>query len=200
MKRLTIVLTLAAVLCLPLIITYAAGGSIEGKVTDPKGAGVVGARITLTNKASKQTSTTLTDAEGKYKIEALVAGSYSITVSAKGFSDGTRDEVVVKDDGSVSVDLKLEIASLEAQVKVISQKGNQDPVYQQLRQLGKSDQDFAGPSAVVNNLTLQRDVATFTLRSGEVYFAAPVEGRVTGAVFIGDGELALTPPTDTEGV
>ena len=120
MKRLTIILTFVAVLCLPLFITYAAGGSIEGKVTDPKGAGVVGARITLTNKASKQTSTTLSDAQGRYKIEGLVAGSYSVTVSAKGFKDGTRDEVAVKDDGTISLDFKLEIASLEAQVKVTS--------------------------------------------------------------------------------
>ncbi|HSE22884.1 MAG TPA: carboxypeptidase regulatory-like domain-containing protein [Pyrinomonadaceae bacterium] len=198
MKRLTIILTFAALLCLPLFIAYAAGGSIEGKVTDPKGAVVVGAHVSVTNKSSKQTATTITDAQGNYKIEALLAGTYTVTVSAKGFNDSTRDDVAVKDETTISVDLKLVIASLEAQVKVTSQKGNQDPVYQQLRQLGKTDQDFAGPYATVNSLTLQRDAASFTLRSGEVYFVAPVEGRVTAAVFIGDGVLDLTPPTNTE--
>ena len=39
--------------------------------------------------------------------------------------------------------------------------------------------------------SLQRDAATFTLRTGEVYFSAPIEGRVTTAVFIGDGEMTL---------
>src|SRR5207248_11786069 len=50
----------------------------------------------------------------------------------------------------------------------------------------------------VGNLVLRRDAATFTLRSGEVYFLPPVEGRVTGAVFVGEGEFGLTPPVEYE--
>ena len=73
-----------------------------------------------------------------------------------------------------------------------------DPIYQQLRLLGKNDGDFGGPSATVNNLVLKRDAATFTLRTGEIYFAPPVEGRVTAAVFVGDGEMTLEPPTAVE--
>ncbi|HYK21056.1 MAG TPA: M1 family aminopeptidase, partial [Pyrinomonadaceae bacterium] len=57
---------------------------------------------------------------------------------------------------------------------------------------------FAGSYAVVNNLILKRDAASFTLKSGELYFITPVENRVTAAVFIGDGELSLTPPTEVE--
>ena len=73
-----------------------------------------------------------------------------------------------------------------------------DAVYQQLRQQGANAQEFAGPYATVNNVVLRRDAATFTLKSGELYFAPPVEGRTVGAVFIGEGELTLTPPTDNE--
>ena len=83
---------------------------------------------------------------------------------------------------------------VEAQVKDSGQKANQDPIYQSLRQLD----DFTGSYAVVNNLQLKRDAATFNLKSGELYFIAPVENRVTSAVFIGDGEFTLTPPSEVE--
>ncbi|PYX51508.1 MAG: hypothetical protein DMG79_02935 [Acidobacteria bacterium] len=46
----------------------------------------------------------------------------------------------------------------------------------------------------ITNLELKRDVGTFHLRSGTVCFVAPVAGRVTGAVFTGDGNFTLDPP------
>jgi hypothetical protein len=52
--------------------------------------------------------------------------------------------------------------------------------------------------AAVSDLTVKRDAGTFTFKRGELYFTAPVEGRVTGAVFVGDGEFTLTPPTENE--
>jgi hypothetical protein len=45
---------------------------------------------------------------------------------------------------------------------------------------------------------LKREGGAFNLRSGELYFLAPVEGRYTAAVFIGDGEFTLVPPTEAE--
>ena len=96
-------------------------------------------------------------------------------------------------------DAALEIAAVETAVNVASSaKANSDPTYQQLRQIGKNAQDLGGPFATVTNLVLTRDAAVFTLRSGEVYFGAPVEGRTTVAVFVGDGEMTLVPPTPIE--
>lgn len=195
-KRLSLLLVLT-VLSIPLLIAYAAGGRIEGKITDPKGAAVANAAVTVTNEATKQEFTATTDSQGRYKVEGLPAGIYTVRVAVKGFNEGRRDAVKVADDASATVDVALEIAPVEAQVKVTSQKGNQDPVYQSLRQLGKGD-DFAGNYAIVNNLKLKRDAANFTLKSGELYFITPVEDKVTAAVFIGDGEMSLTPPTDIE--
>src|SRR5262249_24408236 len=117
---------------------------------------------------------------------------------AKGFSTGSRDNVKIQDDAATTVDVRLEIPSVDTQVKVTPQKGNLDPGYQKLRQLARSDQDFSGDYAVVNNLQLKRDAGNFTLKSGELYFITPVEGRVTGAVFIRDGEFSLTPPIEVE--
>jgi carboxypeptidase family protein/peptidase M1-like protein len=197
-KRLPILL-MVAVVSIPILIAYAAGGRIEGKVTDPKGAAIPGAAVTVTNQVTRQDFTAVTDSQGKYKIEGLPAGSYTIRIVVNGFKEGRREEIQIDDNATVTIDLGLEIAPVEAQVKIPgAQKGNLDPVYQSLRQLGRNDQDFAGNYAVVNNLKLKRDAANFTLKSGELYFITPVEGRVTAAVFMGDGEMSLTPPTEIE--
>ena len=97
-----------------------------------------------------------------------------------------------------TIDLALEIAPVEAAVTVSAARANVDPGYQQLRQQAKAAGEFGGPFATVNNLVLKRDAATFTLKSGEIYFAPEVQGRTFGAVFFGEGELTLTPPTAVE--
>jgi hypothetical protein len=47
-------------------------------------------------------------------------------------------------------------------------------------------------------LILKRDAGTFHLHSGTVCFVAPVQGKVTGAVFVGDGNFVLDPPSESE--
>jgi Peptidase family M1 domain len=70
---------------------------------------------------------------------------------------------------------------------------NSDPAYVALRNLS------LGSEAVsVANLSLKRDAGTFRLNSGTFCFVARVNGKVTGAVFAGDGLFLLTPPTETE--
>src|SRR5690349_5049782 len=76
-----------------------------------------------------------------------------------------------------------------------SSKSTGDGIYQQIRHKGTSLEDFSGVVATVNGLTLQRDAATFKFNNGEIYFLAPVEGRVVGAVFLGDVEMRIVPPT-----
>jgi carboxypeptidase family protein/peptidase M1-like protein len=202
-KRLTlpwVVLLLATLLAIPLFVVHGAGGRIEGKITDPKGAAIPGATVKVTNQTSKQDYTAVTDGQGRYKVESLPAGVYDVTVIAKGFKETRQDDVTVDDDSVKPLDVRLEIAAVEAEVKVAtgSQKGNLDPIYQSLRELAKTVQDFSGSYATVNNLILKRDAATFTLKTGEIYFLAPVENRYTGAVFIGSGDLSMTPPTQAE--
>ncbi|HVF30825.1 MAG TPA: M1 family aminopeptidase [Pyrinomonadaceae bacterium] len=74
----------------------------------------------------------------------------------------------------------------------------EDNVYKALRGLSATPDAFAGDYATVNNLVLKKDAATFTLKSGTVYFTKPIEGKVTGAVFMGVGEFSLTPTIDVE--
>jgi len=62
---------------------------------------------------------------------------------------------------------------------------NSDPVYQQLRNAGLS-----GEAVSVNDIDLKREIGTFHL-SGTVCFLTPAQGKVTGAVFMGDGNFVI---------
>jgi hypothetical protein len=70
---------------------------------------------------------------------------------------------------------------------------NADPTYQQLRNLS-----LGGEAVSVTNFDLKRDAGTFHLHSGTVCFVTPVQGKVTGAVFVGDGNFVLDPPQESE--
>ncbi|MHB8503601.1 MAG: M1 family metallopeptidase [Candidatus Acidiferrales bacterium] len=70
---------------------------------------------------------------------------------------------------------------------------NSDPNYVALRNL------TLGPEAVsVSNFEFTRDTGKFRLNSGTVCFAQPVNGKVTAAVFTGDGDFLLNPPAEAE--
>jgi hypothetical protein len=66
------------------------------------------------------------------------------------------------------------------------------PEYKQLREAQLTE------SFIVENVELNRDVATITLRSGSVSFAPPVSGRVTLGVFTGQGTIRLNPVEPNE--
>jgi len=70
---------------------------------------------------------------------------------------------------------------------------NSDPTYQALRNL-----TLGSETVSVTNFDLKRDAGTFHLRSGTVCFVSPLNGRVTGAVFVGDGGFVLDPPGASE--
>jgi hypothetical protein len=66
-----------------------------------------------------------------------------------------------------------------------------DPTYTALRAARP-----AGPAVAVRNLRLERDVFRFEFERGSFQFLEPVAGRVTGAVFVGEGSWQLTPATE----
>jgi hypothetical protein len=70
---------------------------------------------------------------------------------------------------------------------------NANAYYQQLRGLLPG-----GEVITVKDFVLQRDAATFTFHSGSVAFYGQVNGKVTGAVFRGEGHIHITPPTPEE--
>src|SRR5437588_12243019 len=60
-------------------------GSIQGTVTDPNGAVVPGATITITNKATGQVNKLTSSGSGTYASGALIPGEYEVRIEAKGF-------------------------------------------------------------------------------------------------------------------
>jgi hypothetical protein len=70
---------------------------------------------------------------------------------------------------------------------------NSNSYYQNLRSLLPG-----GEVITVKNLDLHRDAAVLSLRSGSVTFYPEVNGKVTGAVFRGEGHIHLTPATAEE--
>src|SRR5215467_10737590 len=75
-------------------------GSIQGSVTDPNGAVVTGATVTITNKATGQTSKLTTTGAGTFASGALAPGQYEVRVEAKGFQ--TQVSTVSVQVGNVS--------------------------------------------------------------------------------------------------
>ena len=58
---------------------------LQGRVLDPSGAAVPGASVVVRNSATGFTSTTSSDAEGRYHVPAIPAGAYQVTAEAPGF-------------------------------------------------------------------------------------------------------------------
>jgi hypothetical protein len=166
-----------------------ANGTINGVVKDPNGAIVVGAQITARHETTGMTQKATTDREGRFTIGGLAPGRYLLSIVQQGFKNA-ETSVTVEGDKKASIEIKLEVGETRAEVSV-GAKGaiapNSEANYRALRE-GKPDETFT-----VSNLTLKRDVGTFTLRSGTISFLAPVLNRRVVAVFVGDGELALTP-------
>jgi hypothetical protein len=98
-----------------------------------------------------------------------------------------------------AVQLQLTLAIAKQQVEIsVSGTGaafaNSDPVYRNLRGIGLGD------TFRLDNFTLQEDTATFVFQKGTLTLLSPVNGVVTGAIYIGEGHFNLKPltPLDTQ--
>ncbi len=96
-------------------------GSIGGTVTDSTGAAMVGATVNVTNAAGASQNA-ITDAQGKYSVQGLPAGSYSVTVTVRGFKPFKADFVTVAAGQQVPLDAGLEPAGEKTEVNVEGSK------------------------------------------------------------------------------
>jgi hypothetical protein len=82
------------ILALPFGVRSAsaeAAGSIQGSVTDPSGAPIFGAVVTI--QGGGASSTTVTDMQGAFRISLLPPGNFNVKISASGMSDWTAESV-----------------------------------------------------------------------------------------------------------
>jgi hypothetical protein len=109
-----------AVLCgaSELCLAQTDRGSISGTVTDPSGAGVVGARVTVTNSGMGTQSSTVTTGTGEYTVPQLAAGTYSVTVVASGFTTLIHNGITVSVGETATVDLQLAVGHATTSITV----------------------------------------------------------------------------------
>src|SRR5882724_983776 len=107
------VLVVLALVGLPVFGQATSSGSLTGTVTDPKGAVIAGATVTLVSNDTKQEFTAQTNGEGTFNIPSLFAGVYTATVSQQGFKTAkvTEIKVVVGTPSSITVALEVGAAS-----------------------------------------------------------------------------------------
>src|SRR5579863_3767042 len=104
--------------CIPLLLLSAislfgqASASLNGRVTDPQGAPLAGAAVTVTNAAGGIARETVANGEGLYNVPSMVPGNYNIKVTAQGFSTHETNGVELLTGSSLSVDIQMSLGTL----------------------------------------------------------------------------------------
>ncbi len=103
-----------------LAIAQGASGSLTGQVTDPTGAAVVGATVTLTNVDTSLIQRETSDSTGSYLLKPVMPGQYTLTMSAKGFAEYVQRGIVITANEYATQDVHLRIASASNEVVTVT--------------------------------------------------------------------------------
>src|SRR5450631_2169622 len=93
-------------------------GTITGTITDPQGADVPNAKITIKNDATGVTDETVSSDGGSYSRPALIPGTYTVTVEAPGFQKSQQDGVIVNPGEPVGVNIALKVGNASETIQV----------------------------------------------------------------------------------
>ncbi len=94
--------------------------TVQGTITDSKGAVVPSATVIVRNKATSIERTAQTDSDGNYQVAALPVGNYAIEVRATGFKAQVADSVVIGVAQTIVQNFQLDVGALSEQVLVTS--------------------------------------------------------------------------------
>jgi outer membrane receptor protein involved in Fe transport len=97
-------------------------GTIQGRITDAQKAAVPGVTITAKNKQTGFTRSEVSDAEGRYLLNALPVGNYDVHAQISGFSPFDRKAVVVNVGQTTDVNVELTLAGLAESVSVTAEQ------------------------------------------------------------------------------
>lgn len=93
-------------------------GAISGTVTDPSGAPIPGAKITVTETRTSTKNQAVSDNSGKYNVLFLLSGDYDIAVQSQGFKDYIRKALHIGAGDHPVIDVKLDIGDAAQTVEV----------------------------------------------------------------------------------
>ncbi|HEV2835144.1 MAG TPA: carboxypeptidase regulatory-like domain-containing protein [Pyrinomonadaceae bacterium] len=125
-------------------------GTIGGIVTDPAGAAIPGAKITVTGPRAERTGTS--NESGIFKIDNLEPGTYTVRVEQTGFKSAVANNVTVNVGRESTLNLKLETGEITATVDVTATVGGID---QQSTATGQNLND-----QLFQNVPVQRGVSS----------------------------------------
>ncbi|HSB74161.1 MAG TPA: carboxypeptidase-like regulatory domain-containing protein [Terriglobales bacterium] len=92
--------------------------SLRGTVTDPKGAVIAGATITLSNPQTGFTRTVKSNQQGEYQFVDVPPATYNVTADAAGFATLKQDYVTLLVNTPVRLDLPMQVAGAQTTVEV----------------------------------------------------------------------------------
>src|SRR5437773_4485054 len=126
-------------------------GVITGTITDPTGAVVPGATVTITNVGTNISQSTTTGGDGSYRFSLVPPGAYTIEVKAANFAAVRASGVVVEASQVVPFSVKLELAKASQIIEVTEQAP--------LVQTATSDLGFQVDSSTIQHAALvDRDI------------------------------------------
>jgi hypothetical protein len=121
----------SALLSLLMVVLFAAtrlacgqastAGALSGTVADPTGAVIPGATLTLSQPSTGFTRTTTAAGNGAYSFPDLIAGQYTLKVSAKGFADEIYNGVTAQTGRVLNLNVQMKVGSSTQTVEVSSQ-------------------------------------------------------------------------------
>lgn len=128
MIRFAIRLCVRAGLSALLIVNFAAvataqstGGRINGRLTDPSGAVIPNANVTLINEATGVSTHTQTNKGGDYAFPTVAVGTYTVEFEAPGFKKLTRRQIALDLNQTLAVNETLELGAATETVEVTSE-------------------------------------------------------------------------------
>jgi hypothetical protein len=145
-------------------------GTVAGTVTDPSGAAIVAATVTLTDKATNTPRVASTNENGRYILVDIPAGTYDVSVSKQGFRISRLSGQTVNVGSALTLNVTLEIGSVAESVEVTASNA-------ELQTLNATVGNTISGTALESLPSISRDAATFfTLQPG----VSP-DGSVAGA-------------------
>jgi hypothetical protein len=122
-RPLTLLSALVPCLALVLLVATRAGaqeyrGRVQGTVSDPSEAVVVGATVTLRNTQTDVATVRTTDATGRYLFDLVEPGRYTVSVELEGFKRFVQENILVENRGDITVNGVLQIGDRAETVSV----------------------------------------------------------------------------------
>ena len=113
-----VIFILVFVLLIPELFAQVDRAALEGTVTDPTGAALVGASVKTVAEATATTQEQRTNSNGYYRFPGLAVGRYSVTITNTGFKTKIIQEVMLQVGQTRTLDAKLDVGAIDERVEV----------------------------------------------------------------------------------